>query len=136
MSISQRGLTLSLAVMAAFVAFTFVARHWMHGAGPWASLAVFAVAIVAAFGSTAVWWRGIDEAAREAHKSAWYWGGCAGLAVGFAVIVALPILHAEPPLLLNLKSSPSGYFFSGALGVVFTQIAGYAAAWAFWWARR
>ena len=22
-----------------------------------------------------VWWRGADEAVREAHKWAWYWGG-------------------------------------------------------------
>jgi hypothetical protein len=136
MSTSQRGLTLSLAIMAAFVAFTFVARHWMHAAGQWASLAVFAAAIGAVFGSTAVWWRNIDEAAREAHKSAWYWGGCAGLAVGGAIVAGLVVLGDAPPLLLVGKASPTGYFASGALGMAFTQIAGYAVAWTYWWARR
>lgn len=33
---------------------------------------------------TYYWWRDLDEAAREAHKWAWWWGGNIGFIVGAA----------------------------------------------------
>src|SRR5690606_7138164 len=36
---------------------------------------------------TADWWRGLDEAAKEAHKWAWWWGGTLGFVVGGAAVV-------------------------------------------------
>ncbi|MBX9460125.1 MAG: hypothetical protein KL785_02265 [Brevundimonas sp.] len=35
------------------------------------------------------WWRGIDEAAREAHKWAWWWGGSGGVLVGAIFLLTL-----------------------------------------------
>jgi hypothetical protein len=136
MSVGQRGVALSLAVMAGLVAFTFVTRNWVHSTGPWASMAAVAVAVVAAFASTGLWWRRIDEAAREAHKSAWYWGACIGIAAGGAGLVALTVFGGAPPLILDRAPSPVGYFTSGALALLAAQVLGYAAAWAWWWGRR
>jgi len=135
-TISQRGLTLSLAIMAALVACIFLMRPWVHGAGAWAALAMVAVALTAGAASTVVWWRNIDEAAREAHKSAWYWGGLAGLAVCGALIMGLLVFGVAPPLLLASKASPTGYFVSGMLALMFILMAGYAVAWVVWWVRR
>ncbi|MGX1744962.1 MULTISPECIES: hypothetical protein [unclassified Brevundimonas] len=36
---------------------------------------------------TLYWWRSLDEAAREAHKWAWWWGGNLGLVAGGAAVV-------------------------------------------------
>src|SRR5688572_10197530 len=45
---------------------------------------VAGIAVACMAGAQAItigWMRAIDEAAREAHKSAWFWGGCGGMAV-------------------------------------------------------
>jgi len=36
-----------------------------------------------------VWWRSLDELAREAHKSAWFWGGSFGLVAITPVLLSL-----------------------------------------------
>ncbi|PZU76890.1 MAG: hypothetical protein DI531_01020 [Brevundimonas sp.] len=53
-------------------------------------IAVFAAVLMAgALWIGAEWMRVIDEAAREAHKAAWYWGGTAGMCVsGVGLVLA------------------------------------------------
>ena len=47
--------------------------------------ALVTAAMAVGFTACVWWWRGIDEAAREAHKWAWWWGGSGGMAVGAGV---------------------------------------------------
>ena len=100
------------------------------------------IAVLIMIGATVVniaWMRTIDEAAREAHKSAWFWGGCTGMGLGgIGVILAtLPqAAHWTLPVWLEGRTDPAAYAATGAIGMVFLMVAGYAVAWAVWWWRR
>src|SRR5690606_25939554 len=55
------------------------------------TVATMAVAMAVAFVACIWWWRGIDEAAREAHKWAWWWGGSSGMAIGAILLLTLTL---------------------------------------------
>ena len=101
-----------------------------------------AVAVVAMIGSMAIsvaWMRSIDEAAREAHKSAWFWGGCGGMALGgvFVILASLPqaaTIHI--PAWFSGRTDPVAYAATGAGAIVLLMVAGYTLAWAWWWWKR
>lgn len=84
------------------------------------------------------WWRQIDEAAKEAHKEAWFWGGNVGIlaAVFLATIniltgnKVLPIIIGDYPDLKNLA------FEIGVLETLCFASFGYTVHWADWWWRR
>lgn len=87
----------------------------------------------------AAWMRSIDEAAREAHKSAWYWGGSGGMAVGGVLVCLSTLPQAAPlriPSWLDGRTDPAAYAATGALAMLLLMLAGYMAAWAWWWLRR
>lgn len=87
----------------------------------------------------AAWMRNIDEAAQEAHKWAWYWGGTSGMAAaGVLVIMAnLPQTAAlRLPSLLGDRTDPAAYLASGAFGMMGALLVGYMVAWGWWWMRR
>lgn len=94
---------------------------------------VSVAAVVASVVAVFLHWRRLDEAAREAHKAAWYWGGSGGLAVaGFGA----GYLTANPDADLfryALFPGDAGLFVSGALYTVLVQIVGYVVVWAWWW---
>lgn len=71
------------------------------------------------------WWRDIDEAAREAHKWAWWWGGSVGLAAG-GVIYLTGVSR-------GFGSSDLG---DGVVLMLGAQLLGYAIAWGVWWLQR
>jgi hypothetical protein len=77
------------------------------------------------------WWRGLDEAAHEAHKWAWWWGSTFGLAA--AGVTLLSLVHGAPAV---LTGAPAEMFLAGAALVALFQTAGYAVAWSVWWLRR
>jgi len=79
------------------------------------------------------WWRGIDEAAREAHKWAWWWGGTGGIALGGVLLMTLMMRAEQQPLPASFGSAPAEIFLSGMVSIVLFQTAGYALAWACWW---
>ena len=79
------------------------------------------------------WWRGIDEAAREAHKWAWWWGGSGGMAVGSVLLLTLMLRAEEQSLPAKLGSTPADIFVSGMMCILLFQLAGYSLAWAGWW---
>lgn len=91
------------------------------------------VAVVAAVVAVFLHWRRLDEAAREAHKAAWYWGGSAGLAVaGFGI----GFLMARPELDLSryaVGEGDAGLMVAGGMFVVAFQTVGYLVGWAWWW---
>lgn len=103
-------------------------------------MGVFAtLMMIGGLAAGAAWMRSIDEAAREAHKSAWYWGGSGGMALG-GVLVCLAVLpQAESlriPSWLEGRTDPAAYAATGAFGMMLLMLIGYGVAWAWWWLRR
>ncbi|WP_296167836.1 hypothetical protein [uncultured Brevundimonas sp.] len=101
--------------------------------GFWANAALLLVAMSCAMVLCVWWWRGIDEAAREAHKWAWWWGGTGGTFVGVAVITSLQLGDATSA---NLMDFSAGDLVAGSmLAILLFQLVGYGIAWAAWWLR-
>jgi hypothetical protein len=104
---------------------------------PLSLLSLIVAALVMAAVIIFIWWRNIDEAAREAHKWSWYWGGSAGLCI---VLVLF--------LLVNLTGGQFGHDIIAAWGLagreleagmaagVLPPAIGYTLAWGVWWVRR
>ncbi len=103
--------------------------------GP-AGVAITAAAITAAmaigFAACIWWWRGIDEAAREAHKWAWWWGGSGGMAIGVVLLSTLT-LRDDGSSPLGPGSSAVDLLVTGMWTILLFQLAGYSVAWAVWW---
>jgi hypothetical protein len=100
---------------------------------------VAVVAMVVAMAFTVAWMRSIDEAAREAHKSAWFWGGCGGMAVGgvFVILASIPpTATVEIPSFFPERADPVAYAATGAAALALLMTAGYTLAWAWWWWKR
>ncbi|PZT98644.1 MAG: hypothetical protein DI624_07520 [Brevundimonas sp.] len=101
--------------------------------------AIFAVAImIGALWIGAEWMRVIDEAAREAHKAAWYWGGTAGMCVSG---VALILSSAGPwrdviARHVGSGAAPIDYLSAGAALMIAPMLIGYVVVWAWWWLAR
>jgi len=104
------------------------------------TVAVFALAMMVwALAVSVGWMRSIDEAAREAHKSAWFWGGCGGMCLGgvLMVLATLPQAAAfELPALIHGRTDPVVYAASGAFALMLLMVLGYSLAWALWWLKR
>jgi hypothetical protein len=81
-----------------------------------------------------IYWRQIDEAAREAHKWAWYWGGNVAL---LPLVVGMVLLFQNPdmpvPLWPGVAADPAGYVATGGMAVISALIVGYTLAWLYWW---
>lgn len=97
------------------------------------TVAMISAAMAVGFAACIWWWRGIDEAAREAHKWAWWWGGSGGLAVGGVLLLTVMLRADTQALPASVGSTPADIFISGMMAVVLFQLAGYALAWAGWW---
>lgn len=93
--------------------------------------ALMAVAMAIAFVVCIWWWRGIDEAAQEAHKWAWWWGGSGGMALGAILMLTLSLRDDNSPL--SADASAGDLVSGGVFAVLMFQLAGYGIAWAVWW---
>ena len=83
------------------------------------------------------WWRRVDEAVREAHKWAWFWGGSCGMIVGAIGLLTLSIRGTDIALPASLGEAPSELLVAGMMAILIFQVTGYAIAWGWWWwARR
>lgn len=123
------------------IAMGYAARAGWIGSemGEMIFTAIFAATIMA--GSLwvgAEWMRVIDEAAREAHKAAWYWGGTAGMCVsgvGLILSSAGPwreVIARE----IGSSGSPIDYLSAGAALMIVPMLIGYTVVWAWWWLAR
>ncbi|AQR60793.1 hypothetical protein BZG35_03340 [Brevundimonas sp. LM2] len=139
---SAIGLT---AVAAAVVIGAFAAGYFASRGAISRDQAVLAVVVpfavvimIGAFGIGLVWFRHIDEAAREAHKAAWYWGGTAGMAVGGVglIVAATPGIAVPVVSVLPDRTDPAAYAITGAFGMLLLMMLGYTIVWAAWWLRR
>jgi hypothetical protein len=83
------------------------------------------------------WWREVDEAVKEAHKSAWFWGGSSGISMGFIglAINRYFMLHLDVwfSKTFYLEHAP---FEAGFLMALFMMTIGYGIAWVYWWMKR
>ncbi|WP_309087618.1 hypothetical protein [Phenylobacterium sp.] len=94
---------------------------------------ILLASLIPALWLTWLYWRRIDEAARDAQKTAWFWGGSAGLGVGFAASMYVAVRDPTFLGLLPPNATPAELVHAGAFGVVIAQFAGFLLAWAFWW---
>ena len=103
-------------------------------------MGVFVVLLmVGSMAAGVAWMRSIDEAAREAHKSAWFWGGSGGMAVGGVLVCLATLPQADSlhmPPLFDGRTDPAAYAATGAFGMMLLMLIGYTVAWAWWWLRR
>ena len=107
------------------------AKFWM--------MAVIAIVLaVASFAYGTYWMKSIDEAAQEAHKWSWYWGGSAGLALGMVgfVLTLSPVTANWDLPTIHGRADPVAYAATGAFGLMVLLTVGYAIAWAWWWFSR
>ncbi len=102
-------------------------------------MTVFTVVLMfGAMVASVAWMRAIDEAAREAHKAAWFWGGCSGMAVGAVGIVLATLPQAEVLQFAawNGRTDPAAYMAAGAFAMMMLMTLGYIIVWAWWWLAR
>ena len=95
--------------------------------------------MVGSLAVSVIWMRAIDEAAREAHKAAWFWGGCSGMAAGGVLGILATLPGAERwtfPTILDGRTDPAAYAATGAFGILTLMIIGYTVVWAWWWLTR
>jgi len=107
-------------------------------AQPWGLTLLITAGVVVLMPSvlvaTLMYWRRLDEAAKEAHKWAWYWGGSLGMIPPF-VVVGAGDRGVELAGRLGYVE-PSDLIFFGAASVLASMMAGYVLAWAVWWLRK
>lgn len=136
------GMVVVLAVV--FIAAVAVGYFAAHGsvdadrAVVWIMAPFAVVAMIGAFWIGAAWMRSIDEAAQEAHKAAWYWGGTAGMALGGVPLILTVLPQAETldlPALAG-RTDPAAYMATGAFAMMMLMTLGYIVVWAWWWLRR
>ena len=136
MSASPRILAI-LGLVAVFGVFTGLALA-LRGTGldPALRLALTLPLAAAAIWLTLIYWRAIDEAAREAQKSAWLWGGSLGMGLGIIAVVLAAQGMFGFEALAPADLAPERLLIRGALMMVGGQLAGFFVAWAYWWWRR
>lgn len=96
--------------------------------GPLQWIAAATASALVVWGTTP-WWRRIDEAAREAHKSAFFWGG--SFAIGLALFLGAIELSVDQAGRGQLPE-----WFLGAIFAIVLQVLGYGLFWVVWWLRR
>jgi hypothetical protein len=96
--------------------------------------AIMSVTMAIAVVGCVWWWRGIDEAAREAHKWAWWWGGSGGVLIGAIFLLTLTFSD-EAATPVDVGVSAPNLIAGGMFAILLFQLAGYSIAWAAWWLR-
>ncbi|HEY1073896.1 hypothetical protein [Brevundimonas sp.] len=85
------------------------------------------------------WMSSIDEAAQEAHKWSWFWGGSGGMAVGGVLVIMASLPQAAAlniPAWYSDRTDPAAYAATGAFAMLTLMLIGYGVAWAWWWLGR
>jgi len=143
----QSAVGLGLVVLAAFVTGGVLGfmkasgKDLMSSSAALWTVGVFAVVtMLVAMWVSLKWMSSIDEAAQEAHKWAWYWGGSSGMAVGGALVIMASLPQAAAiniPAWYSDRVDPAAYAATGAFAMLTLMLIGYGVAWAWWWwARR
>jgi len=102
----------------------------------WTTVAFTTVMMAAVLGVSFWWWGRLDEAAREAHKWAWYWGGSSGMLIGLVLMLVQTTRPADITLPAALGDTPADLIGAGMMAILLFQLVGYGLAWAWWWLGR
>ena len=123
-----------LGVLVALTAGAIALRLAITDTSPMLAGLVAAVVMLLAIPILFKDWARYDEASREAHKTSWFWGATAGVAITGAVLALMMASRdsfAELPAVG--PADPLGYFAAGALATMVAQAGCYVVAWAGWW---
>lgn len=120
------------AVYAVMIAIVVGLRLGGFQVGMAVRLAIMVAVAVPAIAFIFQYWRSIDEAAREAQKWAWFWGGSLGMGVGLVATTLGPIGLADS----FAGASPAKLMAYGGMTVAMAQLIGFLGAWAYWWSAR
>ena len=83
------------------------------------------------------WWARVDEAVREAHKTAWYWGGSVGMVIVLGLAAFLMFDPSGVPLhRFAAVPGDGGLILTGIAVTLGLQMLGYGLFWAGWWLSR
>ena len=102
-----------------------------------AFMVFFVVTMILSLPFVISWWKKVDEAVREAHKSSWFWGGSIGVYIILIFATANLFLDGSLTAIVLDYFGLQGYGFE--MGVILTIAMvsyGYMAAWGLWWAKR
>ncbi len=103
-------------------------------------LIILIAVLAVSFPMSLSWWRQIDEAARDAHKTAWFWGGSIGMTV--AILISALNLFFDGAFLnwlgrvYFIKDVQKYGFEFGVIIVMACMGVGYMINWAMWWKGR
>jgi hypothetical protein len=82
-----------------------------------------------------VYWRRLDEAAREAQLVAGFWGSAIGMGAGMLAVVVGGRAGWDFLGLITAHEEPWRLMFHGATILAAAQIAAVTVCWALWWWR-
>ncbi len=103
-------------------------------------LIILVIVLAISFPMCISWWKQIDEAAREAHKTAWFWGGSIGMFV--SILIAALNLFFDGAILngigkvYNIHNINDYGFEFGLINVMTFMGLGYMIHWGLWWKGR
>lgn len=99
--------------------------------GPILSALILLVVFGLTLAGTVWWWARADEAVREAHKWAWYWGGSIGMCIGLGALIFVGIYGGDVPVPAGVSYGSA--MMMGASLVLTPMLLGYGVAWFAWW---
>ena len=103
------------------------ARSWMIAAA-------YVAALAWAAGFSTLYWRRLDEAAKEAQKFAWFFGSIGAIALSAPIIVLWRLDGAAfLARVVPHPATPGALFAMGWVSLVLLQAAGFLLVWAGWW---
>jgi hypothetical protein len=123
-------------------AFALLIAHHPGPPAPesaWVLTAAYGVAIVWAVVFIALYWRRLDEAAKEAQKFAWFYGSIGATVLSAPIIVQVRLTgdHFLASVLPHAMSGPAALLTLGWMALLLAQGAGFCLVWAgWWWAKR
>jgi predicted permease len=114
--------------------FFFLARQLPEGIVPAIALAASAWALTWMI----IYWRNLDETAREAQKTAWFWGGTLSgvaslMAAAFVPAVQHWIHERAAGFTTDTLPAENAGFMTGVLFVIVAQAAGFTLYLLGWW---
>ena len=124
------GLALLFGVMIALIAVQKAAGLYLVRPVQLGVLVVFAAG---AFWLVYRYWRSIDEAAQDAQKTAWFWGGSLAMIPAIVLATLLGDPRNGPSDYLLILAPHGNMVVAGALLLGLVQLLGFTLVWAGWW---